>query len=185
VMKLHLGCGKRFLVGYKHIDIEPFPHLDYVANISSLSMISDNSIDEIYVSHAFEYFSRVESQKILEEWKRVLKTGGELRIVVPDFRALVSVYEKSEYQIEKILGPLFGYWENPKTNDVIFHKTVWDEDSLRKSLEKAGYISICEFNPVKFLNSIDPNYDDYSLAFYPHMDQSGIQISLAILGVKA
>ena len=31
-MKLHVGCGERYLPGWKHLDARKFPHVDYVTN---------------------------------------------------------------------------------------------------------------------------------------------------------
>ena len=38
-MKLHLGCGKRYLTGFTHIDIENFKHIDFNSGIENLSFI--------------------------------------------------------------------------------------------------------------------------------------------------
>ena len=33
-MKLHLGCGNRYLSGYAHIDLADYPHIDYKQDIT-------------------------------------------------------------------------------------------------------------------------------------------------------
>jgi predicted SAM-dependent methyltransferase len=72
-MKLHLGCGKRYIPGYVHIDAVDYPHIDHVASIDNLSFISDLSIEVIYNCHVLEHFKRKEVERVLHEWFRVLK----------------------------------------------------------------------------------------------------------------
>ena len=87
-MKIHVGCGEKYLPGFKHIDARNFEHVDYVTDdLSNLSMFDDNTIDEIYACHLLEHFTREEisNGEILTEWYRVLKSGGILRIAVPNF----------------------------------------------------------------------------------------------------
>ena len=57
-MKLHIGCGEKFLPGFKHLDVRKYPHIDYVSNADDLSMFDDNSIEEIYACHVLEHFHR-------------------------------------------------------------------------------------------------------------------------------
>lgn len=58
-MKLHIGCGERFLPGYKHLDARKMPHIDYVTDkLHKLDMFDDNSIDEIYACHVLEHVPR-------------------------------------------------------------------------------------------------------------------------------
>lgn len=176
-MKLHLGCGQRYLDGYTHVDLAEFEHIDYRVSIDKLEMFESGSIDEIYCSHAFEYFDRHKSASVLEEWKRVLKFGGKLMLVVPDFDQLIKIYLKTE-SLTSILGPLFGKWH--LNESVIYHKTVWNELDLKFALKNAGFHSIERFNPITFLSSINKSYDDHSLAFFPHMDRTGLAVSLAL-----
>ncbi len=177
-MKLHLGCGTRYLEGYVHIDLADYDHIDIKSSVDLLDKIENDSIDEIYASHVLEYFDRTEAEKVLNEWKRTLKKGGLLRLAVPNFEQLINVYKKTE-EIEKILGPLFGKWSIEKES-FIYHKTVYDRKSLTLLLEKIGFEQIELWNWKKvFKNNLD--YDDHSQAYYPHMDkQNGIHISLNI-----
>jgi predicted SAM-dependent methyltransferase len=84
-LKLHLGCGERYLPGYTHIDLDNYPHINYRHDVHDLSMFEDETVDEIYCSHTFEYFDRKEAEDVLHEWYRVLRPGGILRVAVPDF----------------------------------------------------------------------------------------------------
>ena len=106
-MKLHLGCWHRVIPGWVHVDECNMPHIDFKTNIGKLNMFEDATADIIYVSHAFEYFDSQEANNVLMEWNRILKPGGKLRLAVPDFDKLVSVYSLTG-DIGSILGPLYG-----------------------------------------------------------------------------
>ena len=177
-MKLHLGSGSRYLQGYTHIDISEHEHIDIKASVDKLDSLKDASVDEIYASHVLEYFDRNEVNAVLLEWKRVLKKNGILRLAVPNFEALISVYQKTE-EIEKILGPLYGKW-NVSNGDYIYHKTVYDNKSLTSLLEQLGFREIKQWDWRQVFKN-NPEYDDHSQAYFPHMDkENGRLISLNI-----
>jgi SAM-dependent methyltransferase len=182
--KLHLGSGARTLKGFYNVDIEGHANVDYVQNIRDLSNFESKTVSEIYTSHSFEYFDREEAEVVLKEWKRVLKKNGKIYISVPDFESLIQIYIASGRNLEKILGPLFGRWKNVGNDTTLYHRTVWDFTSLSRALSSAGFVDIAIFDPIQYLESIDPDYDDYSLAFNPHMDKTGIQVSLAIVATN-
>src|SRR5687767_12210697 len=78
-VKLHLGCGAKFLPGYVHMDVQPHVHVDRIGDISDLSAFADESVDEIYACHVLEHFRRQDMYNVLTEWNRVLKVGGLIR----------------------------------------------------------------------------------------------------------
>jgi predicted SAM-dependent methyltransferase len=181
-LKLHLGCGFRHLGGFVHIDIDDQEHIDYPnTDISNLGMMETDSVDLIYTCGSFEYFDRERAPDVLKEWKRVLKPGGSLKISVPDFESIVKVYNKNkEVDGIGILGPLYGKWEiNNGTH--VYHKTVYDFNSLRTLLNKAGFIQVKKYDAFEFLPK---DFDDYSLAYVPHMDKNGIQMHLNVECIK-
>jgi predicted SAM-dependent methyltransferase len=182
-MKLHLGCGKRYLKSYVHIDIADFPHVDYKSQISDLSMFEDNSIEEIYSCHSFEYFDISQAPKVLKEWNRVLKPEGILRTSLPNFDSLIEIY-KITGRLSDITGPLFGRWINENSKEPIFHKIVYNKDTFNLALIESGFSEGTDYSAQDFVASIDSEYDDYSLAYFPHMDSSGIQVSLNIIARK-
>ena len=172
-MKLHLGCGKRFIPGYVHIDAVDFPHIDHVSSIDRLSFIGDNSIDVIYNCHVLEHFKRRDVSRVLQEWRRVLKPGGTLRTSVPTFAALCSIYQNTR-NIELVIGALFG------RQDYLYniHYNVFDLTSLREQLEGAGFIAVREYD---WRNVEHADVDDYSQAYVPHMDKTlGVLVSLNV-----
>jgi len=182
-MKLHLGCDKRNLPGFVHIDLADYPHIDYRQDIRFLPMIQDESAELIYVCHALEYFDRIEVPDVLREWRRVLTEGGVLRVAVPDFAAMVSVYRQSG-NLSLIHGPLYGRWpvRTQAGEQCIYHRTVYDFADLKKVLESARFTDVHRYD---WRTTIHREYDDYSQAYIPHMDKEhGTLISLNVEAVK-
>jgi SAM-dependent methyltransferase len=172
-MKLHLGCGKRYIPGYVHIDAVDHPHVDHVASIDNLSFIPDGSVEVIYNCHVLEHFKRKEVNRVLAEWNRALQPNGILRIAVPDFARLCDVY-RIHGKLDLILGLLFG------RGDYLYniHYNVFDYESLRVALENAGFVDVVRYDWRKVEHS---SIDDYSQAYIPHMDKdNGLLVSLNV-----
>ena len=176
-MKLHLGCGKRFIPGFIHVDAVDFPHIDHVATIDNLSFVPDNSVELIYNCHVLEHFKRRDVDRVLREWLRVLIPGGVLRISVPDFASLCEVYQR-EKNLNLVIGALFG------RQDYLYniHSNVFDFAALSGQLHNAGFVDVARYD---WRNTEYAGIDDYSQAYIPHMDkENGTLISLNIECVK-
>jgi len=172
-MKLHLGCGKRYIPGFIHIDAVDYPHVDHVATIDNLSFIPDNSVDLIYNCHVLEHFKRKDVERVLLEWYRAIKPGGILRISVPDFAKLCEVYQR-EGKIDLVIGALFG------RQDYLYniHYNVFDFTSLSDLLNRCGFTDVKTYDWRKTEHA---DMDDFSQAYIPHMDkENGTLISLNI-----
>ncbi len=176
-LKLHLGCGKRFLPGFVHVDAVEYDHVDYVHVVERLPMFADDSADLIYTCHVLEHFRRSEVSDVLREWHRVLRPGGILRTAVPDFERLLQVYQESS-DLSLIIGPLFG------RQDYLYniHYNVFDFATLKRELEAAGFADVRSYDWRKTEHA---EVDDYSQAYLPHMDKEhGLLISLNVECVK-
>ena len=89
MIKINLGCGWRnFGKDWHHVDGGDYDHLDS-RDIINLPF-KDNSVDLIYASHVIEYFDRVEIIEVLNKWKSKLKSGGTLRLAVPNFKTMAK-----------------------------------------------------------------------------------------------
>ena len=176
-MKLHLGCGDRYIPGFFHIDGFDGPHIDHVCSIENLSFIESNSIDLIYSSHVLEHFKRDRLPAVLTEWNRILKVGGVLRIAVPDFEAIVDVYNKYK-DLNLVIGPLYG-GQNYLYN---IHYNTFDFKSLSAYLTKSNFGHIRRYD---WRTTEHADIDDFSQAYIPHMDkENGILISLNLEAKK-
>lgn len=174
-MKFNIGCGKRnFGSDWIHIDAENFSHIN--SDDIFLSTFEKDSATLIYASHFIEYFDRDEVLEILFSWKKVLKKNGVLRLAVPDFKSIATLYVNGLYPLENFLGPLYGKMK--MKNRTIYHKTVYDFHNIKVLLKKIGMKDISIYNWELTEHS---NFDDHSQAYLPHMDKKdGTLISLNI-----
>lgn len=163
-MKIHIGCGKRnFGEGWLHIDGQKYPHV--TSGDVFLYDQEDASADLIYASHFIEYFDRHEVVRLLDQWHRVLKAGGVLRLAVPDFYAMAAAYfySSNEFTLDDFLGPLYG--RMIMGGDIIYHKTVYDQKSLEHVLTFSGFKN---FRLWDFTKTEHAAFDDQSRAHLPH-----------------
>ena len=168
--KLHIGCGKRVLQGWVHIDLENFPHIDHQIDIRNIGDIfANNTIDEIYACHVFEHISRDEIDNVFQTMFNILKPGGILRLAVPDIGAAIRLYTEQDVPLYPSLYDQF--WGG--------HKIGFDMRTLSFSLAKVGFCSIERYDWRDFLPK---DFDDLSI---PHMDfDHGVNLSMNAIAKK-
>lgn len=175
-MKLHIGCGRRYLEGFKHVDVVSYEHIDYIADAGNLNMIPDGTVSEVYACHILEHVERVRILPVLKEWHRVLQPKGQVRISVPNFEAVVQEYMESG-RLELLQRLLHG----DQKDDFNYHYVAFDFRTLREYLEQAGFNNVRTYDWRQFL---PPGYDDYSRAYLPHMNFDGRLMSLNVIAQK-
>lgn len=137
-MRLHIG-GEQPKKGWKILNIQEAPDVDFVGDCGDLSQFEDNSVSEIYASHILEHLGYMEElPNALKEWYRVLKPNGKIMISVPDLDALCRYFlkpglkHKDRFHIMRIM---FGGQVDPFD----FHKIGFTEEFLREFLVNAGF----------------------------------------------
>lgn len=179
-VKLHLGCGPKYIKGYYHIDIADDDHIDHQGKVEQLDFIPDNSVELIYACHVLEHFGRYEVKDVLREWYRTLEHGGILRLAVPNFAAVVQMY--SSEGLQDGMSGLVGLVCGGQRNFYQFHKMIFDEPLLTSFLTSVGFEQIRHWDWRVTEHS---HIDDYSQAYLPHLDkQSGQLMSLNIEATK-
>jgi len=179
-MNLHLGCGGKYIPGFVHVDVQPFPHVDHVCPAERLDMMHDNTVDLIYACHLLEHYGRHEVGAVLAEWYRVLKPEGVLRLSVPDFAAVCHLYDAEG--LKDGYSGLVGLVCGGQRNCSDFHKAIFDEPFLRCLLKKAGFRAARKWD---WRDTSHSALDDYSQAYLPHLDKdNGSLVSLNMEGVK-
>ena len=145
---IHLGCGEINSPGFINIDARPLPHVHFVGNVEDLSFLGDNYADLIYACCLLEHISHQKILNVLWEWRRVLKKGGVLRLSVPDFDKILSVYDDNLKKLSVIIPPLMGGQDYEHN----FHHSIYNKDYLIELLKKAGFIVVREWSPEKVEN---------------------------------
>ncbi len=140
-MKLHIG-GIEPKEGWKILNVQPGPQVDFVGPCHDLSRFRDKSVDQIYASHVYEHLShRGEIQQALSEGLRVLKPGGQIMISVPDFELLCQAFQQDQFTQEQrfqILIYIFG----AQVDAYDFHKIGLTEEFLTRYLSLAGFANM-------------------------------------------
>jgi predicted SAM-dependent methyltransferase len=129
---LNLGSGDMGRQeGMTNVDIRPLPNVDVVADVKKLPF-KDGEVDGIINRNLIEHFGRHETKELLQEWVRVLKTGGFMRIETVDMGRLMDRWREipEENMLDGILGAQ-TYNEN-------FHKMVFTRNILERFLTEAG-----------------------------------------------
>lgn len=142
-MKLHLGCGERYLEGYRNIDQPPSSQTvqtrsvaDEHADLLSLRYPAD-SVDEVRLHHVFEHFPRPVAIALAASWRSWLRSRGVLHVEVPDFeRTARSVLRPFASRRRRLVGirHLYGSHEAPWA----VHWEGWTEETLTAVFRACG-----------------------------------------------
>lgn len=96
---LNLGCGDKILdqcpPGYKciNIDFRPLEGVDVVSDVRSLPF-KDQYFDYIIASDIIEHFPLSELGNLINEWYRVLKFNGIIKVRTPNLKFLTNHYSR-------------------------------------------------------------------------------------------
>jgi SAM-dependent methyltransferase len=112
--------------------------------------IADNSIEFVYSSHMLEHLHRKDAIKFLAEVERILKSGGRLRLVLPDLESLITTYNLNKNAVEFMLGSLLYESEESRFIDRIKlffigprkHQWMYDASSLSEVLRLIGFVNV-------------------------------------------
>jgi len=170
----------RYIPGYTHVDIMDAPHIDCRCAAEDLHDFATDSVGLIYASHILEHFGRSEVGDVLKEWYRVLAPGGTVRIAVPDFAAVVALYEHEG--LKDGTSGLVGLVCGGQRDSYDFHKIIFDEPFLTYLLTRAGFSGVRRWD---WRNTEHAHIDDFSQCYLPHMDKEhGQLMSLNLEAVK-
>lgn len=171
-----MGCGSIDYPGFVNVDLRPYPHIHYVRDIEDISIFKSNEFDLVYVSHCLEHVPHPKLKKVLSDWRRVLKTGGILRLAVPDFDTLVKIYEENNRDIELIRLQLMG----EQTYEYNFHYVNFTHKSLTDLLYKVGFKEVRPWHYGSDKYTSIPDYSGHEV----EINKKKYWISLNLEGVK-
>lgn len=92
---LNLGCGNHFHNDWTNIDFVSYDKNVIAHNLLKGIPSNDEEFDVIYHSHVLEHFPKNRAQYFINECHRALKSGGIIRIAVPDLETIAKLYLKN------------------------------------------------------------------------------------------
>jgi len=114
---------------------------DYRCDLRRLP-VPDQSFDIVYSKHVLEHFGRGELLDVVKEWVRVLRVGGEFRLVVPNFlHAIMEILAMDEGI--KPIDP-YPWWQvyGQQTDERDVHKNGFTPRRVKELLEACGFTDI-------------------------------------------
>jgi SAM-dependent methyltransferase len=175
-LRLHVGCGMIDAPGFVNVDLFAAPHVHVQSSIDDLSIFPDGCADLVYACHCLEHFGFRHTAFVLEEWARVLRPGGVLRIAVPDFAVIARAYGAG-VGLRTLQSLLLG-GQDYRLN---FHAAVFDEPMLGDLMGRVGVADIRRWDPA----TIDHHdFIDESAITCPIGADSVLPLSLNLEGRK-
>lgn len=90
--RLNIGCGRQYHEDWTNLDLKSTDPSVICHDITKGVPFESNQFDSVYHSHILEHLTPEQGRELIEECFRVLRSGGILRIVVPDLERIARLY---------------------------------------------------------------------------------------------
>lgn len=157
IEKVEFGSGHNPEPGYVHVDIgHNLPDLDICSDVRHTPIPDNYVVSEVRAVHILEHFCHPEYSKpamqrsigtttdVLKEAYRILRPGGKLRIVTPDFEKICSSSHLKRVDPYWLQRWMMGGHEDQY--DV--HHWVWSMADARKWFRDVGFVKCQDWNPI-------------------------------------
>lgn len=91
-IKLNLGCGYDYMVGWVNVDAVPEVKPDIVLDLLEEWIWADNSVDEVLLKDILEHFTWEDLQTVMEQLNRVTKRGATVTVRVPHIEQIITQF---------------------------------------------------------------------------------------------
>ena len=159
-MRLHIG-GEEIKEGWKILNIQKKPGVDFIGDITDLSQFDDESVEEVYASHVLEHIGLAKIAGTFNGLQRILKKGGKLYISVPNLDTITKIFVQlpegqDKYNIMTMIYGgqtdshdfhYIGYWPN-----LLFSILI---NAKFKRYERVEFFSIFKDTSMNTLNTLN------------------------------
>jgi len=152
---VYVGCGHHRMDGFLHVEKNIYKSKsglpDILADICIHIPLADNSVDLVFSRGTLEHLRYRELINHLLECQRMLKVGGHIRLLVPNFEMWIKEYEQKIYRPDREYDP-----DLPNENyvdtfvaNMYYHDHYYlhNFDTMSRALEKTGFTRIRECDP--------------------------------------
>lgn len=141
----NVGCGPNLHDNFVNVDYWWQPGLDVCCDITSGIRFPAESADGIFTEHCLEHITFEACQKVLREFRRLLRPGGILRVVIPDAELFLSLYMQTrqgrlaEFPFQEVHGRATPMMHVNRIFRDHGHLFAYDFETLKYQMEKAGF----------------------------------------------
>jgi predicted SAM-dependent methyltransferase len=164
---LHAGSGDHHIDGWINVDAGVSDQVEVAADLSQAIPFRGESLDYIHSEDFIEHLDLEGGKRFIAEAYRALRSGGVMRILTPDLRALIdNVYHAREAKhIQWCADALNAGTPCEALNMHLRmngdHRFIYDEELLTNLLQRAGFrVRRASWNrskekPLRFLDLRD------------------------------
>jgi SAM-dependent methyltransferase len=97
MIKLNLGCGKKYLTGWVNCDFNTEIKADVYLDLSKGLPFKNTCVDEVLLDNSLEHIPRNLFFQFIEELHRVCKKGAIIKIFVPHYSGMYASKHLAHY----------------------------------------------------------------------------------------
>ena len=163
----NLGCGITYRAGSKEsapeaytvrVDLNEEAHPDFRCDVRVLPTEWAESFDEVKANHVLEHIRWEETDETLEEWIRILKPGGLLKLGLPDLQSAAKRILAHPEMTPLMLGVIYGDQQSKFFNahqDAGVHLTGFTPEDIGARLERLGMGQVKVFSFRKGMMAVE------------------------------
>jgi len=166
VRKLQIGAHVFLLPGWLNSDLYPQSINSISLDATKTFPIPTATFDYVFSEHQIEHIPYEKAVAMLGECRRILRPGGKIRLALPSLDRMIELFQLDRTNLQ---DRYINYMTNrswPTVRDPIpcfainsafmdwGHRFLYDQATLRRTLEMAGFAHIQFFTPGV---SDDPN----------------------------
>ena len=137
-IRINVGCGRVTYDDYINVDLRPLTNVDVVAKADDLPFKKD-SIGELYSAHLVEHIPDEHMKDyVMPYWYSLIKPGGIIRVVCPNWIAIIDRFKKGEIEYSFFRELTFGSQEYQEN----VHRTMYTVESIKTLLKSCGFKDI-------------------------------------------
>lgn len=179
-VRLMIGSGPSQMDGWLATDLLPSRPDVVLLDAAEAFPFDDATVDRIHTEHMIEHVDHPIGAHMLAECVRILKPGGRIRLLTPDFERVIALATGPAAEVATLArdSNLRNGIDPAEASDPTYavnrlfsgygHRFLYTESSLTRAMEKAGFTGIKRY-PVG--DTEDPDFAD--------VDQHGNQINEA------
>jgi predicted SAM-dependent methyltransferase len=136
VVRLDLGGGTKPTEGYVNIDVQYYPGVDLMLDVTKLDeYFPAKSVDAIMCRDTLQCFPYSQIRGILKRWQKVLKPRSRLVIQCYDINQILEQFSKRVIDSNRFKLLVYGKQSNEHTT----YRNCFDEEYLVNLLQLSGF----------------------------------------------